>query len=424
MVISASTTVASATPPSHRRLGDVTLYAGTIASPLRRRQLLLAGLGIAAGLAGCGGGGDESIEAADYRSATLRNVGPGDLRFELAINSQALFARDADILAAVTTAMQLETGAVPPHPVRHFALTLWRFLIANRYHHDPLTPWTWAHSPALFINSVGFGYCDDVSSAFVALARTAGHPARVWTLDGHVVPEIWIDGRWEMYDADLGVYYLDALGLPCGVEALAADPSLIMSPYVATPPPWATEVIALGGRVPAADNRYSPYVANIYATADDNLVSLWYDDIPYALPAGPPVCMPAGASITLGLRASPFVVTCYGQPLARQGALQLTLTAGRAAVIDMPLVPLDIAGTGTVRIDGVDYPVGGEALRSRLLGFEEPVVAIEVVQSHSPLTIEYLLNDTRFQLQTIRRVDVSPALATAMTVTYSERAPG
>lgn len=363
---------------------------------------------MAAALAGCGGGEDDPPEMATaWRSATVRNDGPGEARLGLRINGRELFANDADVLSIVMATSQADGAELSTHPGRRFALALWRFLVANRYHYDPLTAERWAHAPVLLLNSLGFGYCDDVSAAFASLARQAGYPARVWSLTGHVVPEIWIGDRWEMYDPDLVVYYLDAQGLPCSVEALSADSTLITSPRISSAPAWAIELNALNGHVASADIRYSSEAAYVFGSVADNSINGWYDDIPYTPPPGPPVTLPAGATLMLGLRTDPFVVTCYGEPLSRQGALQLSLPAGWAGVVDMPLVPLRIDGVGLVRIDETQFGVDSPSLRERLLAFEEPVQAIEVLQSGTALTVEFLLSDKRFDLQTLHRVETT-----------------
>jgi hypothetical protein len=314
----------------------------------------------------------------------------------------------------------LAAGTEPSQQAdRRFALELWRFLVRNRHHFDPLTAEQWAHSPVLFLNSIGFGYCDDVATAFAALARAAGHEARVWTLSGHVVPEIRIDGRWEMYDPDLEVYYLNRYGLPCGVEELCADTSLVTAPYLGNAPDWALEIAALDGRTPTGDVRYSGLLAEIYGSVGDNLVSPWYDEIPYTPPAGPPLQLPAHSTLMLGLLERPWLAAHYGTPLTRQGALRVTVPAGVTSSLCMPLVPVRVTGSGSVRVDGVDLSLGAPGLGERVLDLEHAILTIDVLGSSTDVTVEYLLNDTRFRLASIEQLSVSGVRDGEVSITRS-----
>ncbi|MGE3600168.1 MAG: hypothetical protein AB7N70_31965 [Dehalococcoidia bacterium] len=92
------------------------------------------------------------------------------------------------------------------------------------------------------------------------MARAAGYEARVWGLSGHVVPEILVDGRWQMFDPDLAVYYKDESGAVAGVEDIVSRPDLITQPQ---------------SPIFAGSNYVFPYsttVRDIYATTADNFL--------------------------------------------------------------------------------------------------------------------------------------------------------
>ena len=80
-------------------------------------------------------------------------------------------------------------------------------LNTNSYHYFTVSAALWLHSPALFLNSLGVGWCDDRAAVVHHLLAEMGYTARLWSLQGHVVPEVLINGRWEVWDTDLGVYY-------------------------------------------------------------------------------------------------------------------------------------------------------------------------------------------------------------------------
>jgi len=366
-----------------------------------------------ASLVGCGGHGDDpdSAEPDIAQSAILRHKGAADSEVRLLINGRPIVADVAALLREVQELRhEQSTVSKQASSARAFALALWAFLIRDRYHFDPLTAERWGHSPVLLLNSIGFGLCDDAASAYVGLARSAGFDARVWEINGHVVPEINVDGRWEMYDPDLEVYYLNDAGGVCGVEELAARQDLITSPRIGTPD------VLPGAPAPSsgwtwsapvsAQARYAKRLADLYGTADDNSVHPWYQVIPGL--ATPPcaVVLPAGATLTLGLRKTPTLAGYWGTPLPVQGAVELALPETRYRRLQLPLVPVDIRGSGQVIIDAITYEIGGVALALRLRDFAAPISVIDLVNCQAGTTVEYLLNAKRFSLQRIQEVQV------------------
>ena len=93
----------------------------------------------------------------------------------------------------------------------------------TKYHFDPYSGATWQHDPSLYVNSLGFGYCDDVASAFATLMTSYGLDARVWAINGHVVSEVYNDGRWQIYDVDLQALYIDTEGNIAGYDYIVGS---------------------------------------------------------------------------------------------------------------------------------------------------------------------------------------------------------
>ena len=125
---------------------------------------------------------------------------------------------------------------------------LWRFIRDNRYFFDPLTGARWYHSPAIFFNSAGFGYCDDAHRRSTELLITAmGYSARVWGLNGHVVAEVLVNNRWEMWDPDLEVYYRNRTG--SSPASRSSPPTPISSRHPSRPASeYLRRVRSVGGR--------------------------------------------------------------------------------------------------------------------------------------------------------------------------------
>ncbi len=141
---------------------------------------------------------------------------------------------------------------------RDKAVAIWRFVVDNRTHDQPVHHHVEAHDPARFFNVYGYGFCDDAATNFMVLAEKARVSSRVWTLEGHVVAEARYDRSWHMFDADAEVYYLAEDGRIAGVEELADNPALIRR-HPSPLPQFPTEDLV-----------------NIYSSREDNRVAGWY----------------------------------------------------------------------------------------------------------------------------------------------------
>lgn len=261
-------------------------------------------------------------------------------------------------------------------PDEPFERKLWRFIRDSTNHYYPLMPLQFMEAPWGTMNSTGFGFCGDMATSYVAIAKAAGYEARVWALYNHVVPEIRVDGRWQLYDPDVAVYYFNRDGSVAGVEELAADPQLILSP---------TDPI-----LPVDTYQYSDVVADFYATTFNNAV---VDHI--LLPEMKDVAgrfnLPPGATLTYPGRwtEAPIAYEVFGSlidpedlpdwrsiaasngtdapiPIPFHRQAKIDLAEGWTGSLPLPLWLWEIEGSGSVRIDGIDYAIGSDELAERL----------------------------------------------------------
>lgn len=290
-------------------------------------------------------------------------------------NRKTIFESRADMVNAAVSPLEADEDVI--------ADALWRFMMGHVYHHDSFAAERWEHDPLLLINSIGFGLCDDVSSALAFLARERGLAARVWALEGHVVPEINVAGRWQLYDPDIKVVYHDYDERITDVETLSEFPALITSPVE---PLYEESFYG-----------YQSFIADIYASRDDNKVEPWYDD------AAPEVSgtftIPAGASVHIPGRTNLAVNDNLGVPAPATGSLDLVLPASAHEEIRMPLVLLDIRGEGTVRIANREYVLGSSALYQLLASNHAFVPSIAIVEATTPLELTFLLNPRDAELE-------------------------
>jgi hypothetical protein len=134
---------------------------------------------------------------------------------------------------------------------------IWRFIRDNRYHYEPPHGRAENHDPVKFLNVYGYGFCDDSSTNFAALARAAGLKARVWGLSGHVVPEVWYDGGWHMFDPDgLAYYRYPDKNTVASIADIVAHPEILSQP----------EKQAYGIEM----------LTRVYTTTENNSLHDWY----------------------------------------------------------------------------------------------------------------------------------------------------
>lgn len=385
------------------------------------RRIIHCALGLAAALlAACGGGGNppDAIEQR-LQSVVIHNPGNHDVRFNLAINGKRFFANDDDVLDEIQATHS-------PNNDEGFAMALWRFMILNRYHYEPYTAQQWGHAPTLFLNSLGYGLCDDIAAATSSLARRRGLAARVWFLNGHIVSEIRIANRWQVYDADLEVYYRRRDGTIAGVEELAGDTALISSPVEPLPVSAWMRALQLQSQPDPAVNiapGYAQIVVDAYGTVHDNWVESWYDDIPVVGTVDPPLLLPPGASLSLGGLTS-TLASFNGYVIPRAATISLLLADGWSGALSLPLLVVDVQGSGRLRIDGEDFNVGSEALRARLADRSRIVADVHVLRADRALTLLFAVNVQRFALDQMHTVEVLGERAHGLNVTRRYQATG
>ena len=313
---------------------------------------------------------DDSLEPTGYRSyylrtftpasayVSIRNTGPAVIAYQLAFNQK--FGLTTQEIVRTIQDMEPE---FPDEPIQR---KVWRFIRDNRYHFDPLTIAQWNHSPGLFFNSIGFGYCDDSASLFRHLMTAMGFTSRVWALNGHVVPEVLINNRWEMWDPDLQVTYVNHSGLVAGVEELATDPDLIAHPLVAVP-----------GAAPAA---YYQTTADIYSSRPDNSVFDWYNGVPAVGDSSMTFEIPPGGTFEFPDLYDRPLAAVYGSRVPSYANARLIVPAGFSGTLTLPLVIQSIGWSNnpTLRVLTKDAAGNWDT---------QPTVASWVVDAERPFTV-------------------------------------
>lgn len=322
-----------------------------------------------------------------------------DKTFSIGLNGNGI-ATVADLLDTIRS-LPDEVAGEPDYR------KAWRFLRDSRYHfYSYITDTAWAGDAMLYLASAGFGLCGHSATALGRVWKAMGYESRKWGLEGHVVSELYADGRWQMFDVDLEVYYTDAGGNVVGVEALQAQPELISLP-----------VTPLSTAKPSA---YSSTIADIYASAENNES--------YELPSSPAHTellyrLPPGATLDLPFRFEPEFRAQNGDVVPAFSNARLTLPSTFSGPVRIPLLLHTLDGKGTILVDGQPFELGSEELANHLDQRAQSIRLIDVVSLTEPLTVTYLLNPRLNELLPETLVEIEGDDVWGVRLTVVTRAP-
>jgi len=388
--------------------------------PLKKVLFLLLFLCIASG-GGCGGGGSitppagSSIEC-EYNSGgstcsvsrasgggtVIRIENVSDARKSLTINlNDRLFYQSMDDIVEYIEAMELEYDGEP------FERKTWRFIYSSRYHERPLTAELWQHIPVLFLNSIGFGYCGDAAAVYAIILKHNGMDVRVWGLSGHVIPEVYSGGKWQMYDPDVHVYFLNRDGEVASYEELSEDAGLMLDPEMTM-------------EYASHDNPYSQVYADRFTTTDDNVNATNFytatvlDTVPliFVLPPGAVMEFPGIFEQTLS--------NMSGGNVAEFSNLKITFPAGYTGTVSHFLVLHAINGDGLVEIDGTSYEIGSSDLHDYINDRDRYISEVSISESRSAIEIIYLINPLTSRLDATNTLTVSGFTEGDLAITVSD----
>ena len=113
---------------------------------------------------------------------------------------------------------------------REKVLALHRFGMAHFIHYDgPIEERSeYVTDPVKLLGVYGFALCGNNSCAMNALYNMAGFKARVRSVPGHAIPEIWFEGKWNYIDTDMFGYVYLPDGHIASVDELVRNADLFM----------------------------------------------------------------------------------------------------------------------------------------------------------------------------------------------------
>lgn len=311
-------------------------------------------------------------------SIEVTNDGTSVATFNLNVNGNSLLLNTSDIVEAIQ--------AMPVYQTEGAAYATWIWMMENTYHWDPYSGDNWQHAPYLYLNSIGFGYCDDVAQIYASILTEMGFDARVWWIEGHVVSEVFDNGSWKIFDVDLRTVYLDDQMNPQGYDFIVNSGADFAGNFAGslystvTPESWS----------------FGSEVMGMYQTTGNN-----FNTPPPQTPdfgGSAALILPGGASITIEDASAGFVDSIYDTAVPSLSLLTVSFGDLDGFTFEYPLIPVAITGSGSVIIDGTSYAIGSAALDARLADRSRPVYAITVDSDGGTNEIVYLLNSKRFSL--------------------------
>jgi hypothetical protein len=202
-----------------------------------------------------------------------------------------------------------------------------------------------------------------------------------------VVSEVFVDGRWEMYDSDIGVCYLRPDGKVAGVEELAAHPDWVQrSAMLLSPLTQRTREAA-----------QSPATAAIYARRTD--MAPFDQPMPDPLPFE--IVLPPGGRLAFPLAPEAAGVQDHygdgaGSP-AESAFLRIGIPSGWSGPMPTPLILHSVSGAGQIGHEGRWHAPESPSLRNLLNSRFPPHAGVEV-RAAGELWLLYYVNPRRFRL--------------------------
>lgn len=243
----------------------------------------------------------------------------------------------------------------------------WLFVSNHTFHSKPLTIDSWQHHPLLFLNSIGGGLCDDKASVLAKLWMTLGDSSRIIGLNGHVVPEVFVNQKWQMFDPDNSVYYCNEGEQPQSVNELElSKDSILISNCNST---FVNPIFKF-------QNPISRYITGLYQSDDNEDVTHWH--LNYSSDVTNDFVLPPYSNLKI----------IYNKVTGITNLL-ITLTSKSKGQLKVPLVPYEVSGKAQFQVNNKDVYINNETI---LLPQKQFHSEIEVVNVDKQTEINYLIN--------------------------------
>ncbi len=250
---------------------------------------------------------------------------------------------------------------------------VWRFIAQFTKHKSLITKNNWLYNPLLLVNSAGGSFCGYRSAAMTNILLYMGIKARSWCIEGHVITEAYVDGRWQVYDPDLGVVYYNENGNICSFCELSDNPLYITNPI---------KMMSVSSYCDSVE-ACSKKIADMYTSKNDNcLFNTYYEHfnekqkVFFMLPKGSVMTFPMPDNS----KNTTFALA------------ELKLPKNWTGNVKMSLIPFDYIGDAEIeyqnKIMKSDYEFWADKISASQI-FEDEIV---VKQNPEGVVLRYHIN--------------------------------
>jgi hypothetical protein len=186
------------------------------------------------------------------------------------------------------TLKEMAAGALRPGMTdREKALALWQLQTTHRFH--ATTGDAEVNDPVKAMNVYGYTTCGDDSICLAGLWKTAGFTVRPARVVGHCITQVHFDGRWNLLDGDMGLFYLlrDNVTI-AGEQDLVRDHDLLKRTHThgildadsRTDAEWSAALFVYEGEAGGDRQSASDTTMNMVLRPNEALVWRWGHRVP------------------------------------------------------------------------------------------------------------------------------------------------
>jgi hypothetical protein len=332
----------------------------------------------------------------------IENKSTENAQFSIKLNN-LFFKNMQEIVSAI---IQLE-DEYKDEPIQR---KTWRFMTDHIAYNLPIIQNHWQQNPMILLNSVGYDKCGNQAEILAFLWEKLGFKTRIWSLNGHMVPEVFADGHWQMFDPSNGVYYLNGQGNIASVEDIVRNLELLTKPNEKM-----ISKSTLSNQFLFESISYSTFLGNIYGTVEDNYVypSNYLGDTSFL---DFELNLPPNAIFEFPLFVSNAAIPKYHFLESNAANARVRIPKNWNGKIKLPLVICEINGNGKVILNGKKFLADSTGLNEYLISFSEMNYVVELDGTQGVIEIIYLINGSFSKLKESNQVQLTGSNITKLDV--------
>ena len=253
----------------------------------------------------------------------------------------------------------------------------WKFVCNNTYNNKSIVRDNWSTTISIYINSLGVGLCGKQAIVLSKIWSKLGYETRIWGLEGHIVPEVFINNKWTMLDPAFRVYFLNEKSEIAGIKELEENPTLITKPKKMVK----NDVYYF--------MRYSKYYENLVSSTQNNRL-IYSETIPEEisefklnLPPHSVFEFPGNFYNVKSFENNPvpFYATC-----------RIKIPPCWSGTLKNSLILCDIKGTGKIDVNGTEYVTDDFLLHKTISEHKSFIKDITISENTDTIELIYLIN--------------------------------